>query len=144
MSTLLTKQELENYILDFRAILAHFDYSSLKNVTFLNLDAFYAYMDNVKGNPFECQYNALQEKLDYIQPYLPFTSGKRASEFMDALNNAANDEEINSIKKFFTKKLRDDFIAFTRCATTDDQWEHIISTCEQIRQRKEEMLLALN
>lgn len=144
MSTLLTKQELECHILDFRELLAHFDYSSLRNVTFLNLDAFYAYMENVKGNPFELQYNALQEELDYIQPYLPFTSGVRASEFMAALNNAANDDEVTTIKKIFTKKLRDDFIAFSRTATTDDQWRHIIDTCEQIRQRKEEMLLALS
>lgn len=144
MATLLTKQELRNHILDFRELLAHFDYSSLKNVTFLNLDAFYAYMDNVKGNPFELQYNALQEKLDYLQPYLPFISSSRASEFMAALNNATNDYEVDAIKKFFTQKLRDDFIAFSRTATTDEQWMHIINTCEQIRRRKEEMLLALN
>lgn len=144
MATLLTKQELRNHILDFRDLLAHFDYSSLKNVTFLNLDAFYAYMDNVKGNPFELQYNALQKKLDFIQPYLPFISGSRASEFMTALSKATNDYEVEHIKKIFTKKLRDDFIAFSRTATTDDQWLHIINTCEQIRQRKEEMLLALN
>ena len=74
MATLLTKQELESHILDFRNLLSQFDYSQIKNVTFLNLEAFYAYMDNVKGNPFELQYNALQEKLDYIQPYLPFIS----------------------------------------------------------------------
>lgn len=144
MATLLTSQELKNHILDFKEILAHFDYSSLKNITFLNLDAFYAYMENVKGNPFELQYNALQEKLDYIQPYLPFTSAGRASEFMTALGNAADDEEVDTIKKLFTKKLRDDFITFSRTATTDDQWTHIIDTCEQIRRRKEEMLLALN
>ena len=144
MATLLTKQELENHIRDFRELLSHFDYSSIKNITFLNLDAFYAYMDNVKGNPFELQYNALQEKLDYIQPYLPFTSSKRASEFMNSLSNTKNDEEIELVKKLYTKKLRDDFITFSRTATTDDQWTYIIKTCEEIRLRKEEMLLALN
>lgn len=144
MATLLTKQELESHILDFRNLLSQFDYSQIKNVTFLNLEAFYAYMDNVKGNPFELQYNALQEKLDYIQPYLPFISNKRATEFMNALSNTTSDDEINLVKKLYTKKLRDDFISFSRTATTDDQWRHIINTCEEIRMRKEEMLLALH
>lgn len=143
MPTLLTKQELEVQLEDFRHLLSHFDYSSLKNISFLNLDAFFAYMENVVGNPFKAQYDALQNKLDILQPYLPFVSANRANEFMEALSHTYNDEEVTAVKQTFTKILRDDFIKFSRTVTTNDQWLRIISVCEEIRLRKEEMLLAL-
>lgn len=143
MPTLLTKQELEVQLEDFRHLLSDFDYSSLKNISFLNLDAFFAYMENVEGNPFKTQYDALQNKLDILQPYLPFVSANRANEFMEALSHTHNDEEVTAVKQAFTKILRDDFIKFSRTVTTNDQWLRIISVCEEIRLRKEEMLLAL-
>lgn len=143
MPTLLTKQELEVQLEDFRHLLSDFDYSSLKNISFLNLDAFFAYMENVEGNPFKAQYDALQNKLDILQPYLPFVSANRANEFMEALSHTHNDEEVTAVKQTFTKILRDDFIKFSRTVTTNDQWLRIISVCEEIRLRKEEMLLAL-
>lgn len=143
MPNLLTKQELEVQLADFRHLLSDFDYSSIKNISFLNLDAFLAYMENVEGNPFKAQYNALQSKLDILQPYLPFVSAKRANEFIEALSRTHNDEEVNTVKKAFTKILRDDFIKFSRTITTNDQWLRTLSVCEEIRLRKEEMLLAL-
>lgn len=144
MSTLLTKQELEIQLEDFRHILSNFDYSSLKNISFLNLDAFFAYMENVEGNPFKAQYDALQSKLDILQPYLPFVSANRANEFIEALSRTHSDEEVTAVKQTFTKMLRDDFIKFSRTLTTNDQWQRIVSVCEEIRLRKEEMLLALH
>lgn len=143
MPTLLTKQELEVQLEDFRHLLSDFDYSSLKNISFLNLDAFFAYMENVEGNPFKEQYNALQNKLDILQPYLPFVSANRANEFMEALSHTHSDEEVMIVKKAFTKILRDDFIKFSRTVTTNDQWLRTLFVCEEIRLRKEEMLLAL-
>lgn len=143
MATLLTKHELEVQLEDFRHLLSDFDYSSIKNITFLNLDAFLAYMENVEGNPFKAQYNALQQKLDILQPYLPFVSAARANEFLEALSSAHNDEEAKVVKKEFTKILRDDFIKFSRTVTTNAEWSHTIKVCEEIRLRKEEMLLAL-
>ena len=143
MPTLLTKHELENELDDFRHILSDFDYSSIKNVTFLNADAFVCYMENVDGNPFKKQYAALQQKLDVLQPYLPFVSAERANEFLEALSHTHNDEEVTSVKKRFTQTLRDDFIKFSRTVTTSSEWHHVIHVCEEIRARKEEMLLAL-
>lgn len=143
MPTLLTKQELEIQLDDFRHILSDFDYSSIKNVTFLNLDAFLAYMENIEGNPFQRQYESLQEKLDILQPYLPFVSANRANEFLEALSQTHNDTEVALVKKDYTKILRDDFIKFCRTVTTTDGWQHVNHVCEEIRLRKEEMLLAL-
>ncbi len=143
MPALLSKQELKFELEDFRHILSDFDYSPIKNITFLNLDAFLAYMENVEGNPFKRQYEALEQKLDVLQPYLPFVTASRANEFLEALSLAQTDEEAAQIKKDFTKILRDDFIKFSRTITTPDQWAHTIEVCEEIRLRKEEMLLAL-
>ena len=143
MPALLSKQELEFELQDFRHLLSDFDYSSIKNITFLNLDAFLAYMENVEDNPFKLQYEALQKKLDVLQPYLPFVSASRANEFLEALAQARSDDESTQIKKDFTKILRDDFIKFSRTITTNDEWSHTIKVCEEIRLRKEEMLLAL-
>lgn len=144
MPTLLTKKELEAHLYDFYSLLQNFDYSCIKNVTFLNLDAFFAYMENVEGNPFEKHYEALQQKLDNLQPYLPFVSSARANEFLEALSTTHNDEEISQIKRDYTKILRDDFVKFSRTVTTIEAWKHVIDTCEEIRLRKEEMLLALH
>lgn len=142
MPTLLTKRELEMALDDFRHILSNFDYSSIKNVTFLNADAFICYMENVEGNPFQKQYAALQDQLDILQPYLPFVSAERANEFLEALSHTHNDFEITKVKKQYTQTLREDFIKFSRTVTTADQWHHVHHICEEIRSRKEEMLLA--
>ena len=144
MSTLLTKQQLENHLYHFRHLLSHFDYSPIKNIRFLNLEAFFTYMDTIQGNPFQKQYNELQKELDYLQPYLPFVSSKRAKDFLEALSTSSDDQEIEKIKKDYTNKLRQDFINVSRTITIEEEWYNIIGACEEIRLRKEEMLLALH
>lgn len=144
MAVLLTQQELKIALDDFRSTLSHFDYSPIKNITFLNADAFLCYMNQVENNPFKKQYDALQSQLDVLQPYLPFISNERADEFLFSLSQTHNEEERNTVKQEFTKLLREDFIKFSRTVTTSDQWLHVIDVCEQIRLRKEELLLALH
>ncbi len=142
MSTVLTQHQLETHLNQFRHILSHFDYSSIKNVRFFNLESFLSYMDTIEDNPFQKQYDDLQNELDHIQPYLPFISSKRAKDFLNALSTSTDDEEVEEIKKDFTIKLRHDFINLSRSITTDEEWKRIIDICEEIRLRKEEMLLA--
>lgn len=142
MAILLTKQELRDHLMDFRKTLGNFDYSSLKNIRFLNLESLYSYMENIKDNPFQQQYQELQKHLDYLQPYLPFISSERAADFLTSMSKAHNDEEISKVKKDYTQKLRMDFINFARTHTTDSQWASIFDTCEEIRLQKEESALA--
>ena len=144
MATLLTQQELRMHLNDFYDLLKDFDYSKINNITFLNLDAVLAYMENVEDNPFKNHYAALQKKLDYLQPYLPFVSSIRANEFLECLSKTNVEIEISNIKQKYTNILRDDFIKFCRTVTTKDSWNNVLSTCEQIRLRKENMLLALH
>lgn len=142
MSTLLTQQQLKAHLEHFYHILSNFDYSQLQNIRFFNLDSLYSYMETIKNNPFQEQYAALQHELDYIQPYLPFVSSERAGEFLTLIAKAKNDDEVCSIKKDYTKKLRMDFINLARTTTTKSQWQNIIDSCEEIRSHKEEMCLA--
>lgn len=142
MAQLLTQMQLKYHLNSFRHILKDFDYSELNNIRFLNLESFYTYMETVEGNPFQKQYNALQKELDILQPYLPFISSARAKEFLHAITKTQDEDEIQSIKQEYTKKLRQDFIHFSRTVTTDSEWENLISTCEEIRSRKEESLLS--
>ncbi|MGL4798307.1 MAG: hypothetical protein ACRDDX_14915 [Cellulosilyticaceae bacterium] len=142
MAQLLTKQELATHLARFREILGNFDYSSLKNIRFFNLDSLYTYMETIKDNPFQLQYKALQEELDYIQPYLPFVSSERAAEFLTLITKAKSDQEVAEIKKDYTQKLRRDFIDLARTMTTMAQWDEVTLSCEEIRLHKEEMCLA--
>ncbi len=144
MSSLLTKQQLENQLHYFRHILSSFDYSSIQNVRFFNLESFFSYMDTIENNPFAKQYDELQEILDTLQSYLPFVSSKRAKDFLNALSTSSDDQEVAKIKCDYTQKLRQDFINLARTITTDEEWQRIITICEEIRLRKEEMLLALH
>ena len=142
MSKLLTQQELVNHLTTFREILSNFDYSCLKNIRFFNLESLYAYMETIKDNPFEKQYEALQLELDFIQPYLPFVSSDRAAEFLTLIAKAKDDSEVSDIKKDYTKKLRQDFIDLARTTTSIPAWQEVMNSCEEIRLHKEEMCLA--
>ena len=142
MAKLLSKQELRMHLDDFRSILSHFDYSSLKNIRFFNLESFYSYMETIKDNPFKHQYKALQKELDYLQPYLPFVSSERAASFLNAMSGSHSTDETQRIKEEYTQKLRTDFMHLARTTTTDTGWASIFETCEEIRLHKEEMCLA--
>ncbi|MHC1748856.1 MAG: hypothetical protein AB9856_10955 [Cellulosilyticaceae bacterium] len=141
MSRLLTQSELEYHLSSLRTILKDFDYSSLKNIRFINLESLYNYMDTVENNPFKRQYSALQQELDFLQPYLPFTSSDRAANFLNEMSTANNDDEVENIKKSYTQKLRMDFLNLARTTTSDHDWDEVIRTCEEIRSHKEEMIL---
>ncbi len=144
MAKLISHNDLKNALLDFRDILGNFDFSALRNVTFINSDAFISYVENVENNPFKKQYELLNKKLDIIQPYLPFSNAERASQFLKAISQAKSPEMSQQVKADFTQKLRSDFIELSRTLTSLEQWEQLLDACEEIRQHKEESALALN
>ena len=69
--------ELEN----LRDLINNFDYSELKNVTFINLESLFTYIAQVEDNPFRRQYEAMQSSLDILEPFIPFATGERAKNF---------------------------------------------------------------
>lgn len=138
MQQVLSSKELYTHLNDFRQTLQGFDYSNIGNIRFLNLESVFAYMETVENNPFKRQYIALQEVLDILQPYLPFLSSQRAKDFLIHISTVTNDDEVELLKLEYIQKLRMDFISTTRKINNEDDWELIISICEQIRSRKEE------
>lgn len=141
MQQVLSSQELYLHLNNFRETLQKFDYSDLENVTFFNLESVYTYIENIENNPFKRQYNALQQTLDNLQPYLPFLSSQRARDFLIQVASATDDEDITHLKIEYTKKLRMDFINAARMITSEKDWETIVNICEEIRSRKEEVYL---
>ncbi|OON97261.1 MAG: hypothetical protein ATN36_00475 [Epulopiscium sp. Nele67-Bin005] len=141
MAQLLTHQQLSSTLFELREILVNFDFSALKNIRFFNVESFFSYMESVDNNPFKKQYALLNKKLDVLQPYLPFIDEQRANQFLDSMANCTNDSSTQQVKKDFTKILRQDFLNFIRTLKTEEQWESVVCTCEEIRLHKEEMCL---
>ena len=141
MQQVLTSKELNMHLNNFRQTLLDFDYSTIDNIRFLNLESVYAYMENIDNNPFKVQYNKIKKSLDIIEPYLPFLSSERAKDFLIDVAKVENDNEIEELKKEYIAKLRIDFIKMTNKITNDDDWETLVSVCEKIRFRREESYL---
>ncbi len=141
MQQVLSSQELYTHLNSLRKNLRSFDYSSIGNIRFLNLESVYAYMETVENNPFSKQYDELAEILDILQPYLPFLSSERAKEFLIHMSTVTEDDEVERLKLEYTKKLRLDFINMTRKITNEHDWALVVNICQQIRSRKEETYL---
>lgn len=141
MQQVLSSKELYDHLNDFRKTLKEFNYNSLGNIRFLNLESVYAYMETVENNPFTKQYTQLQEILDTLQPYLPFLSSERAKNFLIHMSKVTDDEEIERLKLEYMQKLRIDFINTAGKTRCDEDWKLIMDICEQIRARKEEIYL---
>lgn len=140
MEPILSQQELSNQLNEFRDIIQHFDYSEIKNVTFINLESLYTYIAQVEDNPFEKQYQALHKILDIIEPYLPFAMGNTAVEFLVQASMVSSHEEMESLKKRFSSKTRLEFMNAVRGITQDDEWQYLVNICENIRGNHETVI----
>ena len=120
MQKILSPQELSTHLNNFRETLKSFDYTSLGNLRFLNAQAVYSYIENVENNAFESHYNELQERLDILQPYLPFLSSERAKNFLIQISKVTSDEGVEKLKEKYMDKLRMDFIHTTNKITSDE------------------------
>lgn len=136
MENVLTQSELLTELNNFKYNLQNFDYSNIKNITFINLDALYYYIENIEDNPFKIQYEKLQKILDIIEPYIPFSIDSDIIDILDITSISSNDEESHMIKNFFSLKKRINFMNSVRIITTDEQWQYLIDTCEKIRNIK--------
>ncbi len=141
MQQVLSSKELYNHLNDFHKTLQGFDYSNIGNIRFINLESALTYMESVKNNPFQKQYEQLQETLDILQPYLPFLSSSRAKDFLIHISTVTDDVEVERLKVEYSQKLRMDFINTARKITCQEDWRLIMAICEQIRSRKAETYL---
>lgn len=137
MTDILTSQQLSNELSNLKSIINDFDYSDLKNVTFLNLESLYTYIAEVEDNPFQRQYEEIQASLDILEPFIPFASGERARDFLIQASQMNSDDEIQWLKQEYAAKMRLDFVNTIRMVQSENEWNYLVQICETIRQSKE-------
>lgn len=131
----MTQQQLLSELNRFRYILQNFDYSDIYNVTFINLESLYCYIENVEDNPFKIQYDNLQTILDNIEMYIPFVTDDG---FIDTVEtDSLKYPYTGGFQKAFSAKKRLNFTTLVRTITDDIQWELILDICMSIRDRYE-------
>lgn len=130
MDNILTQERLLEELEKFKFTLENFDYSDIKNIIFINLDSLYCYIENIEDNPFKLQYKKLQNILDIIEPYIPFTT---ENEYVNITDMNENFTELEDIKRAFSAKKRFNFINYIRSITTESEWQDVISICKDIR-----------
>lgn len=123
MASLLSQKELVSALSDLRSRLLNYDYDHLSNVIFFNIDAVYRFFYSFEG------VNALMQKLE---PYIPFPLTEKSLYFyIDA--SFAQEEDTQYFEQKFNSHAKVDFINIVRCASTADDWNHIIALCENLR-----------
>lgn len=137
MENILSEEELVSELNNFKFILHNFDYTDIKNLIFINLDALYFYIENIKGNPFKAQYEKLEKLLDIIEPYIPFISENGFVNIIE-IENLSDSKELENIQKIFSSKKRANFTNIVRIINNNNtDWENIINICKDIRNNLE-------
>ena len=138
MSNILSRDQLYMELENLRDLINNFDYSELKNVTFINLESLFTYIAQVEDNPFRRQYEAMQSSLDILEPFIPFATGERAKEFLIKMSQTESDEEIECLKEEYSHKIRTDFVNMIKMIESEEEWIHLTEICEVLRQNKEQ------
>lgn len=128
MENILTEEQLLIELNNFRDTLQNFDYSDIRNVTFINLNSLYYYIQTVENNPFQLQHQKLQQILDKIEPYIPLITDDGFLNIID-IEQAP---DIQDLKQMIGLKKRLNFTSVARLITTDEQWQAIIDVCKNI------------
>lgn len=137
MDNILTQERLLEELEKFKFTLENFDYSDIKNIIFINLDSLYCYIENIEDNPFKLQYKKLQNILDIIEPYIPFTT---ENEYINMTDMNENFTDLEDIKRAFSQKKRINFINYIRTITTESEWQDVINICKDIRNTYEQYI----
>lgn len=135
MTNIISENELENKLNQFRDVLINYDYSEIENVIFFDISSLNHYLENYKENPFEKQYDAIEKILNSIYPYLP---GSLPSDTINLISKIINvkcqDEELIKQNVLFNIKL--DFIEMVKDISTEEEWVNLVNLCKQIRNSK--------
>jgi hypothetical protein len=132
--TIISEEDLEVALNNFRDVLLNYDYSELSNVIFLDVESLTEYINNNKGNPFEKQYNELEDILDKIISYLPNSLPNDTIDVLTKiLNTNYNNEDL--VRKNILFNIKMDFIQHVK-NIDNNEWLELINKCKQIRLSK--------
>ncbi len=115
-----------------RNILQNFDYDNIKNIIFLDMESFYIFINQYTQVPVD---TTIEEIMETIEPCIP-VSLCIDHEILDIFLNASvssNEEQFKKLERDFYKRARMDFLNTVKNATTEPQWNGIVSTCVLIR-----------
>lgn len=126
----LTKNELKNRLEILKKILQNFDKEKFYNISFINIESFYSYLDIYNDTDY-----SMEEIMDSIDAYIPLKTFADY-ELIEILENGLCCENIDELKYFktiFYKKAIIRFLYLISKANTKEQWKEILIACENMR-----------
>lgn len=132
MKNKITHSELFEYLEALKLILSRLDYSVLYNVIFLNMEAFYSYLDKFRDEKDA----SVSEMITGLEPYIPLTlcTDKASMDLLMQATITADQEELSRIEKSFYSRARLEFLNAIKNAATEESWNQILSLCSNMYQ----------
>jgi hypothetical protein len=138
MTDIISESQLEIKLNEFRDVLINYDYSEIENVIFFDINSLNYYIENNRGNPFEKQYDAIEDILNSIYLYLPCSlSDDTIDVISEILDVKYGDEALVKQNLLFNIKL--EFIDMVKNISTEDEWKRLVQLCKKIRNTKEKL-----
>lgn len=131
MNNLVTSEQLYQYLVQLKSTIQGFDYSKLNNVTFFNIKSLYDFMSKLP-----CGESTVQDILDNIDGYIPLAI---TMESMDLFIESAAEidyDKKNSLLNAFSCRCRVDFMNLIKNTTSDENWNKIVNSCQELRKQK--------
>lgn len=137
MKEILSDMDLVSCLENIREEIQDLEFLNNGQVIFLNLDSFYAYIDDI--SLIKCGRGSdLKHRFSIIEPYIPMTvSEKHLELFMNAAAKKDN-SIINDLDKFLDKVIKINFLNLIYQARTPQAWEDILQVCRTMRDFCEE------
>lgn len=126
----LTKNELEKNLIILKTTLKDFDKKNFYNISFINTDALYSHLENNNQSS-----TSIKLIMKNIEQYLPLKifADVEVLDLFEYTICSDNPQEINSLKNIFYKKAVIRFLYLISGVETKEQWNEIVTACEQMR-----------
>ena len=135
---IMSEKELEDELNSFRDILLHYDFSEVENIIFFDVESLNYYLQTNKENPFERQYQALEEKLNHLAPFIPTNATEETIKVLTEILSVKYDDK-KIIKENILFNIKMDFIERVKNLKSENDWSYLVAICKKIRSEKEKL-----
>jgi len=125
---MLSEDELISKLQILKHYLSNFDFSLISNVIFINVEAFYSFINQFTDNI------SLSDILIDIEPYIPLSlcvDNDTLDIYIKACASCS-ESEIKKLEEKFYKKARFNFINKIVNSNTEEQWQQIVNSCKTL------------
>lgn len=128
--TNITKIQLKHNLMILRQVLVPLNSDNLKNIRFINLDAFYDYINKLNGNKLN-----VKQIINNLERYIPICIGKNEELFYILETGLKSFDKlyINTIKDLIYKKTIINFIKTLSKVNNDKDFDTVFIACNNIR-----------